>query len=46
LLATGHDLADAVRCYERALAIARHQGARALEQRVLRALERTVSLTR
>lgn len=46
LLATGQDLADAVRCHERALEIARHQRARALEQRVLRALESTVSLTR
>jgi len=35
LLATGHDLADAVRCFATSLEIARHQRARALEQRVL-----------
>jgi hypothetical protein len=41
LLATGHDLADAVRCFESALEIARHQRAWALARRALRALDST-----
>lgn len=40
LLGTGRDLAEAAGCFERALEIARDQGARALEQRAMRALER------
>jgi hypothetical protein len=38
LLATGHDPSGAAECFATALAIARHQGARALERRALRSL--------
>lgn len=45
LLATGHDLAEAIRCFESALEIARQQRAWALERRALQALDSTVSRT-
>jgi predicted ATPase len=38
LLATGHDVAGVAGCLETAVAIARHQGARALERRALQDL--------
>ena len=39
LLASGHDLAGAARCFETAAGIAQHQGARALEHRARHALD-------
>jgi predicted ATPase/DNA-binding winged helix-turn-helix (wHTH) protein len=39
LLASGHDLAGAARCFQTAAEIARHQGASALERRALQGLD-------